>query len=797
MAQRKDRVMAMYEFDCPQCGRRLETDVQYCGKVVECPHCEKGIVVPRNKVKLELKSVKSNRIDLSEIREKAPVHNISSNVNNDKAIKYHPIQSKDSQNKMDWMVCAILYGIAFVNILLLLLVCVLIFKQDELNDNQEKLKTIIGIVANNSNMVVVSKNDHTNIVAVGNEKKIVLDNSEKGKAKLADTAHKVCQSPAETTKKEPISESIVAEHDNGTAVMKANGKDLPVSKIDNKKATIVLPKSNEYAVNGDVEVVIKRVCNGSRLTGKEWTDRIRIEVGIERLHNKLNEDLAKAGYWAKRIEAAGMAILVGRTMTSEYDGLIEQGWGGGFTYPQWLPAESAKYIYEAFWKLDFEEKMLLKKVAEYDAFFKKSDFYITPEEEERIEQAARLEYAMQLLSSLSFAPSRYFYIQKRLSKSIVTAKITDRKWKLLSEAQSKKAWLEMINIIRNDGRNNKLEKFPDKEEIVSIYKQILDHGWNVNVKLTRTGICAPNISEMSDLRRIDDVIKQGRGRSEIVNNYGEDSYARYIKITSALKKMNSEDISYPIDLNFSLCKVERNGDIKNMDYTFLGRQDLVSSQDFGSSSNWGDNDKLDETRSFSFKFSLGEASPYVLFVDDEWYWEQSISEPLRKKMSNYMDLRNRFYSEIIGLGKAVNEEMQYDRAEAITKHKEIDQRYEKLLFRAISNFMGISVVLPPVPIMPEKKKKENSEYKPLHEENDDVIDITHYELSIKNGNRFDKYEKRQKEYEKEQREQVRRAMYDNTSSKPRKTKEKSTLIRSPINDFYKGEGSRSVKRLGE
>ena len=37
------------EFKCPQCGNAVAVDESYRGQVVECPHCAKGIVVPRNK----------------------------------------------------------------------------------------------------------------------------------------------------------------------------------------------------------------------------------------------------------------------------------------------------------------------------------------------------------------------------------------------------------------------------------------------------------------------------------------------------------------------------------------------------------------------------------------------------------------------------------------------------------------------------------------------------------------------------------------------------------------------------
>lgn len=40
--------MAQFEFKCPQCGQTIEADDSVRGQVAECPHCGKGIVVPRN-----------------------------------------------------------------------------------------------------------------------------------------------------------------------------------------------------------------------------------------------------------------------------------------------------------------------------------------------------------------------------------------------------------------------------------------------------------------------------------------------------------------------------------------------------------------------------------------------------------------------------------------------------------------------------------------------------------------------------------------------------------------------------
>ena len=47
--------MAEFKFNCPQCKTPVTADESLCGTVVMCPHCEKGIVVPRNEQKLGLK----------------------------------------------------------------------------------------------------------------------------------------------------------------------------------------------------------------------------------------------------------------------------------------------------------------------------------------------------------------------------------------------------------------------------------------------------------------------------------------------------------------------------------------------------------------------------------------------------------------------------------------------------------------------------------------------------------------------------------------------------------------------
>lgn len=47
--------MATFKFNCPQCGQAVETDEDNRGHVAECPHCGKGIVVPRGAPRLGVK----------------------------------------------------------------------------------------------------------------------------------------------------------------------------------------------------------------------------------------------------------------------------------------------------------------------------------------------------------------------------------------------------------------------------------------------------------------------------------------------------------------------------------------------------------------------------------------------------------------------------------------------------------------------------------------------------------------------------------------------------------------------
>ncbi len=58
--------MAEFEFKCPQCGGAIEADDFFRGQTVECPHCGKGIVVPRG-------SVPDRKVQLRPVRRETPM----------------------------------------------------------------------------------------------------------------------------------------------------------------------------------------------------------------------------------------------------------------------------------------------------------------------------------------------------------------------------------------------------------------------------------------------------------------------------------------------------------------------------------------------------------------------------------------------------------------------------------------------------------------------------------------------------------------------------------------------------
>lgn len=58
--------MARFDFNCPQCGKPIEADDSFCGQVVECPNCFRGIVVP------QATTTEARKVRLHPIRREEP-----------------------------------------------------------------------------------------------------------------------------------------------------------------------------------------------------------------------------------------------------------------------------------------------------------------------------------------------------------------------------------------------------------------------------------------------------------------------------------------------------------------------------------------------------------------------------------------------------------------------------------------------------------------------------------------------------------------------------------------------------
>lgn len=90
-------------------------------------------------------------------------------------------------------------------------------------------------------------------------------------------------------------------------------------------------------------------------------------------------------------------------------------------------------------------------------------------EEERkrrypIEQKERAEYAKEMLSKMSFDINSYFDIQRDLKRFIYSVSVTEKKWLLLKELQSKGAWLGMLNAMSE----SEMKDFPAQAQIAAI-----------------------------------------------------------------------------------------------------------------------------------------------------------------------------------------------------------------------------------------------------------------------------------------------------------------------------------------
>ena len=545
---------------------------------------------------------------------------------------------------------------------------------------------------------------------------------------------------------EEIHQSDILEDGGETAV--AHKDDITASSEDDNESS------------GDkMMAVVERLCGGERLTSREWQKRIRKEIGIDRLYDKLKDELDRAGYWAIRVESSGMLINIGYTSKST-TGFIREGLDGGFTYPKWFPEEDARYIYKSFWKLDAEEKSLWKIADAYTEVFKESDFYITPEEEERIEQAARLEFAKPLFSSVSFVEKPYLCIQSRLWESVISAKVTDRRWKLLSDAQANEDWLGMMNIISDE--NAERQKYPEKKEIAALYEKILNHKWNVEIDLRNTGVRPPLLGD--NFREISHYVKIGKSENEIKRNYSAESYDKYKKFSAAMKGMNSEGLPYPIDVEVSVNKVTRDGDVRNIHWCQPNRPL-----------------RREGGNAVTFQFTISEGAVYLLYVDDVWFWNQHCADALRTKMSNYVDKRNKYYSEVLKLANAVKNQ-QYGEGEAKAKRREICERFHVSLWDAIANFMGKKTV--PLPPMP----------KILEEKDDDFADADIIAVSLADENRFTEYEKEMKDRDRREQNKKERAEKERNRRKQERAAERAAEERRLKKEKWRLKGPQDYMR---
>ena len=694
------------EFKCPQCGKMVTTDEAYRGRVVECPHCTKGIVVPRAR---QLIAQKQN------IPLRSPCQRPSSNMIPSPRIPIPTVQKTITTNdKPDVVLTNRKYKIAYgvllgVNAVTLLLVTVSLFRgsPSTRSESSRNIRSEEGIT--------LPISSHT------------LSEQE------GDTSHPIQARPDDN--------SVDADTNTQDVSTNPDAPKLEAEPQKKNEATVIADTRGSI----DVRSVIEKICLGERLGGKEWEKRLRREFGASQASIHLKEELAKAGYWALRIEAPGMTIHVGH-LTDSAEGFIKEGLGGGFTYPKWLPEADAEYIYNAYLRLEKEEVAFQERIREIDIAFKASEFYITPEEEERIEQATRLEYAKPLFSSICLESSRYLYCQKRLQKSVISAQITDRRWEQLKEAQTKEEWLKMINIIygasKNDDAEVMFDKFPDKDNIANIYRKLLDYKWKVKVVFRKAGISVPVAAQRSDFRHITDSLQNRMPEREIIANYGEDRWTEYNKLNWALRNIKEESVPYPIDLKVRVGHVGRDGCMNGFNFN-------PSDHRFAEDG--------------TFEFSIGEGNLCMLFVDDDWYWEQAFSDPQRKRMEKYESVRQAYLSDIRSLLKEANQG-RYDKGQTSTLRKDIIAKHSPILFFAITQFMGTTVTLPPCPVLPpdenseenmkmnKRKTKNKAKYKPLNAESTDYEgDIASIDLELDNGkNRFKEYDRERLEREKHQ-----------------------------------------------
>ena len=90
-------------------------------------------------------------------------------------------------------------------------------------------------------------------------------------------------------------------------------------------------------------------------------------------------------------------------------------------------------------------------------------------EEERkrrypIEQKERAEYAREMLSNISFDIDSYFDVQRDLRRFIYSVSVTEKKWDILKELQTKGDWLGMLNAMSETERKD----YPAQKQIATI-----------------------------------------------------------------------------------------------------------------------------------------------------------------------------------------------------------------------------------------------------------------------------------------------------------------------------------------
>ena len=215
------------------------------------------------------------------------------------------------------------------------------------------------------------------------------------------------------------------------------------------------------------------ICGGKRMTYPQFKSR------LDELEEKLGKKLSESGYWAYRFEGQdALRIMVGET-EGGLEGSIQEGLNGGFTYPAWLPARDAKYIWEQFF--------LLKRIEES---FLRSPFLMSAKEERRLKEEIakdprvereRLAYAKKKLAPLVLDIERYVYVQRKYL-CVNAIEVVDRRWSQLVDAQSKSDWVRLINVAL-DRRD---QHCPEEEIVDEAARTVRNTKWPVEIRYRAT-----------------------------------------------------------------------------------------------------------------------------------------------------------------------------------------------------------------------------------------------------------------------------------------------------------------------